>query len=106
MLDGVLVCLTHKIVHQLIYLSMILDELDNYITQELGVTLKEYRYINIGGKLVYIEGQKGINTLSKEEISFKVNKKVCLIRGSDLYIKYYDNSTAVVCGSIISVVVL
>ena len=44
--------------------------------------------------------------LSKEEISFKVRKKVCTIKGSDLYIKYYDNSTAVVCGSIISVVTI
>lgn len=85
---------------------MLLEQLDNYITQELGVTLKEYRYINIGGKLVYIEGQNGILSLSKEEISFKVRKKVCTIKGSDLYIKYYDNSTAVVCGSIISVVTI
>ena len=85
---------------------MILDELDNYITQEMGVTLKEYKYINIGGKLVYIEGQKGLVNLSKEEISFRVHKKVCSIKGSDLFIKYYDNSTAVICGSIVSVVVL
>ena len=53
---------------------MLLNELDNYITQELGVTLKEYRYINIGGKVVYIEGQGGIVNLSKEEISFSSNK--------------------------------
>ena len=85
---------------------MLLDELDNYITQELGITLKEYRYINIGGKMVYVEGQNGILTLSRDEISFKLRKKTCTIKGSDLYIKYYDNSTAVVCGSIVSVVVL
>ena len=85
---------------------MLLDELDNYITRELGVTLKEYRYINIGGKMVYVEGQSGIVGLSKEEISFRVHKKVCTIKGSDLYIKYYDNGTALVCGSIVSVVVL
>ncbi len=90
----------------LIYLSMLLDELDSIITNELGITLKEYKYINVGGKLVYIEGQKGIINLTKEEISFKVHKKVCTIKGNELYIKYYDNSTAVVCGGIISVVVL
>lgn len=85
---------------------MLLDELDNYVTKELGVTLKEYRYINIGGKAVYVEGQSGIVNLSKEEISFKVHKKVCTIKGTDLFIKYYDNSTALVCGSVVSVVVL
>jgi len=85
---------------------MILNELDNYITNELGLTLKEYRYINIGGKMVYVEGQNGLINLSKDEIAFKVHKKVCTIKGSDLYIKYYDNSTALVCGSIVSVVVL
>ena len=85
---------------------MLLDELDNYITQELGITLKEYRYINVGGKLVYVEGQNGILTLSRDEISFKLRKKSCTIKGSDLYIKYYDTNTALVCGSIVSVVVL
>ena len=85
---------------------MLLDELDNFVTHELGITLKEYRYINIGGKMVYVEGQKGILGLNKEEISFRVHKKTCTIKGSDLYIKYYDNCTALVCGSIVSVVVL
>ncbi|MFQ6724354.1 MAG: YabP/YqfC family sporulation protein [Clostridia bacterium] len=85
---------------------MLLDELDSFVTKELGVTLKEYRYINIGGKMVYLEGQSGILNLTREEISFKVRKKVCSIKGSDLYVKYYDNSTALVCGSIVSVVVL
>lgn len=85
---------------------MLLNELDSYITQELGITLKEYRYTNIGGKAVYVEGQKGILNLTHEEISFRVNKKTCTIKGNNLYIKYYDNSTALVCGSIVSVVVL
>ena len=85
---------------------MLLDELDSLVTNELGLTLKEYRYINVGGKLLYIEGQNGILNLSKEEISFRLRKKVITVKGSDLYIKYYDNSTAIVGGSIISVVVL
>ncbi len=85
---------------------MLLNELDNYVTKELGVTLKEYRYINIGGKMVYLEGQCGILSLTREEISFRLRKKTCTIKGSDLYIKYYDNCTALICGSIVSVVVL
>lgn len=82
------------------------DKLDSYITEELNITLKEYRYINIGGKLVYVEGQSGILSLSKEEIALKVSNKVCTIKGADLFVKYYDNSTALISGRIVSVVVL
>jgi len=85
---------------------MLIDNLDTFVTNELGITLKEYKYINIGGKVVYVEGQKGIVNLTKEEICFKVSKKHCIIKGSDLYIKYYDNNTALICGNIVSVVVL
>lgn len=82
------------------------DKLDSYITEELNITLKEYRYINIGGKALYVEGQGGIVSLSAEQIELKLGKRTCTIKGTDLYIKYYDNSTALVLGKIISVVVL
>lgn len=83
-----------------------LDKLDSYITEELNITLKEYRYINVGGKALYVEGQSGIISLSAEQIELKLGKRVCTIKGTDLYIKYYDNSTALVVGKVISVVVL
>ena len=83
-----------------------LDEIDSYITKELGITLKEYRYTNIGGKTMYIEGQCGILNLTKEEISFKLRKKTITIKGNDLFVKYYDNNTALVYGTIVNVVVL
>lgn len=82
------------------------DKLDSYVTEELNITLKEYKYVNIGGKIVYVEGQSGILSLSKEEISLKVGSKVCTIKGADLFIKYYDSSTALISGRIVSVVVL
>ncbi len=85
---------------------MLLDELDTYVSKELGVTLKEYRYTNIGGKMIYLEGQRGIATLTKDEVSFKLKTKTFTIKGTDLFIKYYDNNTALVYGSIVSVVVL
>ena len=85
---------------------MLLDELDTYVSKELGVTLKEYRYTNIGGKMIYLEGQRGIVTLTNEEVSFKLKTKTFTIKGTDLFIKYYDNNTALVYGSIVSVVVL
>lgn len=82
------------------------DKLDSYITEELNITLKEYRYVNIGGKALYVEGQGGIISLSAEQIELKMGKRTCTIKGADLYIKYYDNSTALVLGKIVSVVVL
>ena len=85
---------------------MLLDEIDTYVTKEMGVTLKEYRYTNIGGKMIYLEGQRGIITLTNDEISFKLKNKTFTIKGADLFIKYYDNNTALVYGSIVSVVVL
>lgn len=85
---------------------MLIDKLDTYVSKELGVTLKEYRYTNIGGKMIYLEGQRGIVTLTKEEVSFKLKTKTFTIKGTDLFIKYYDNNTALVYGSIVSVVVL
>lgn len=85
---------------------MLLDELDTYVSKELGVTLKEYRYTNIGGKMIYLEGQRGIVNLSNDEISFKLKSKTFTIKGTDLFIKYYDDSTALVYGNIVSLVVL
>ena len=85
---------------------MLLDDLDSYVTNELGLTLNKYRYVNIGGKALYIEGQTGIKTLSSELIEINLGKKTCTINGIDLFIKYYDKSTAIVSGSIVSVVVI
>lgn len=85
---------------------MLLNDLDSYITNELGLTLTQYRYVNIGGKAVYIEGQSGIKTLTKEVIAINLGKKTCTINGTDLIVKYYDKSTAIITGGIVSVVVL
>lgn len=85
---------------------MLLDELEKYVSLELGATLKEYKYINIGGKVVYIEGQKGILSFSKEQIDIKLKKQTCAVKGTELFIKYYDTDTIIICGDIVSVVVL
>ena len=66
----------------------------------------QYRYVNIGGKNFYIEGHKGIQLLSNEEITFKLKKKIISIKGHDLFVKYIDNSTAVIFGTIVQVNVL
>lgn len=84
----------------------LLDELDSFISKEYGITLTEYRYVNLGGKYVYVEGHGGIKVLSESEISFVVKKHVISIKGEDLIIKYFDKTTAIVQGRIVQVFVL
>ena len=83
-----------------------LDDINNYITKEYGLGVADYRYVNISGKYVYVEGHSGISVLTDKEISFKIKKKIIKISGSDLIIKYFDISTAIVQGQIVNVVVL
>lgn len=84
----------------------LISEIDKYVTHNFDISLGDYRYINISGKSVYLEGHKGIQLLSEEEITFKIKKKLISIKGHDLFVKYMDNDTAVVCGSIVQVSVL
>lgn len=84
----------------------LMNELDSYIGQNFDITLSEYRYVNIGGKSVYIEGHRGIQLLSNEEITFKLKKKLMSVKGHDLFVKYMDKSTAVILGVIVQVNVI
>lgn len=81
----------------------LINEIDGYVGKNFDITLNEYRYVNIGGKNFYIEGHKGIQLLSNEEITFKLKKKIISIKGHDLFVKYIDNSTAVIFGTIVQV---
>ncbi|MDD4350677.1 MAG: YabP/YqfC family sporulation protein [Clostridia bacterium] len=84
----------------------LINEIDGYVGKNFDITLNEYRYVNIGGKSLYIEAHKGIQLLSNEEITFKLKKKIISIKGHDLFVKYIDNSTAVIFGTIVQVNVL
>lgn len=77
-----------------------IDEITSHIAKEYGVTIQDYRLINLGGKCVYIEGHTGIKLLGDEEILFFVKKKVLSVKGEKLTVKYFDNNTAVVEGVI------
>lgn len=81
-------------------------EIEKLVNNEFNITLNNYRYINIDGKYVYLEGHKGILHLSDEEISFKLKKKTLSIKGYDLKIKILDNTTSVVEGNVLEVNVL
>ena len=83
-----------------------LEEIKKLICSDDLVFTNDYRYVNIDGKYVYIEGVVGIKTLSEKEISFILKKKTITVIGEELFIKYFDNSTATIQGRIISVAVI
>mgnify|MGYP001625090630 CR=1 FL=1 len=59
-----------------------------------------FNIINMSNKLVYIEGHKGVVSISKQNISIRVKKGVLLINGNNLQIKRITSSTVTVIGNI------
>lgn len=83
-----------------------LEEIDNYIKKEIGSSVSDYRYVNIGGQYLYLEGHSGIILLSDKEMVFALKKKKIDIKGENLSIKYFDYSTVILQGEIIQIQVL
>lgn len=60
----------------------------------------EYNIVNLNGRAVYIEGHKGLVSLSKEMIRLKVKNKVITITGKELKLKIMSSITLNICGEI------
>ena len=67
----------------------LINEIDGYVGKNFDITLNEYRYVNIGGKSLYIEGHKGIQLLSNEEITFKLKKEDYFYKRARSFCKIY-----------------
>lgn len=62
--------------------------------------INSFNIVNMSNKLVYIEGHKGVISISKENISIRVKKGVLCVIGKHLQIKRISHSTAVIVGEI------
>lgn len=60
----------------------------------------EFNLINVGGRLLYIEGHKGLVTLSKELVSFKVSGGVVIVEGKDMMLDELSENTIKIVGKI------
>ena len=49
--------------------------------------LNDYNIVNMSGKLLYVEGHKGVTVISKEVIAFKVKKGRVVVEGKDFIVK-------------------
>ena len=63
-----------------------------------------YRIVNLGGNVLYIEGVKAVVGFGESEMRFQLNNCLLTIAGSELKVKYLDKSTCVLVGKISSVV--
>ena len=77
-----------------------LEEISSHITKEYGISIQDYRLVNLAGKCVYIEGHTGIQSLSEEEILLHLRKKTLSVKGDKLIVKYFDNNTIIIEGNI------
>ena len=56
----------------------------------------KYNIVNVSGKIVYIEGHKGLSVLSKNLMCLKIKKGSIKIEGSDLILReLYDEGVKI-----------
>ena len=62
-----------------------------------------FRYVNIGGDALYVQGHKGIVSFGEEKIILRVTKARLEVCGGGLKIKQLSNDDIVITGRILSV---
>ena len=65
--------------------------------------LYDYNIVNISGRLVYVEGHKGLVVLSDKKIVFKLKKGQASIEGAGLVLAELAENTLFIKGKIESV---
>lgn len=65
--------------------------------------LDEFNIINLSGRIIYIEGHKGVSVIMKELIAFKVKKGRVEIHGQDMYLLELTSNTMAIRGSFFKV---
>ena len=71
------------------------------IKKELKLSkVDDYQCVFVGGKALYVEGHKGLVTLSGELVVFKTKNKIISVSGTNLQLKILSKSTLSVLGEI------
>ena len=72
------------------------------IKKELSMSdlSSEYQLVNISGKIVYVEGHRGLVSLGEELIVFKTKRKIISVSGKDLKLKILSKTTLSIIGEI------
>lgn len=73
------------------------------IKKENSSLLGEYHKYNVvlvGGRLLYIEGHKGLLKMEEDIISLKIKGGVLTVKGDDLFLKSMTKDTIVIGGKV------
>lgn len=95
----------YKILLFLIVYTYIIFEMFNFFDEvknnvkELN-KLENFNIINLSNKVIYAEGHKGLVTLSKELVSFKVKGGRIVIEGNNLFLIELTENTIKISGNI------
>ena len=80
-----------------------IDEFAKLIDVPFDEVIKDYSYLVVGGRIIYITNYLKIVTYSLTDISLKVKGGVLHISGSDLTLKELDKHSITIIGNITSV---
>jgi sporulation protein YqfC len=75
-------------------------EIKEGIKNSSKIDLSSFSFVNVAGKILYVEGHLGLVTLSKEVISFRVKGGVIIASGEDLILIELDENTLKIGGKI------
>lgn len=75
------------------------DEIKNKVSFKEDV-LNDYNIVNISGKIVYIEGHKGLLILSEKNVVCKLKRGQIEVCGSGLYLAELSENTILIQGKI------
>lgn len=79
------------------------DEIKDKIKGIKGDVFDNFHVVNLSGKIVYVEGHKGLLHLSKERIVFKVQGGVISVEGQNMSLSELSENTLLLVGEILKV---
>ena len=81
----------------------LMDEIEKFMSGSMASV--NYRTINLGGRVLYIEGIRSVVSFGVDEMQFQLKKGLLTVNGDNLTVKYLDKTTCTLEGDIKSVVV-
>ena len=73
------------------------------IKSKMGLTtdvLSDYNIVNISGKMLYIEGHKGVTVLTEQMVAFKIKGGRVVVDGSHMILEELTENTMLIQGQI------